>query len=224
MTFALFTDPDFVGNDMCIYEACDLQGVCASAKISLVVTPAESSVEVSEPQAVNDALVISSGTGMVSYNVLENDIPTTTGGILFVDSILYNANHGSCAVQDGTVVTYQANAGYVGQDNCVYRACEENGGCDSAVLAITVEPAPPAEPTTLTCETNSNERVIVNPLSNDVTLVSDANYGACSITEQSTVMYTPDPGFAGYDTVCLSMKFHDCFHFCTIRSPNKFAS
>lgn len=209
---------------MCVYEACDLQGVCASAKISLVITPPVASNEVAEPNAVNDALVVVSGNGMVSYNVLENDIPATTGGILFVDSILYNANHGSCAVQDGTVVTYQVNAGFVGQDNCVYRACEENGGCDSAVLTVIVEPAPPAEPTTLTCETNSNERVIVDPLSNAVTLVSDANYGTCSITEQSTVMYTPDPDFAGYDTVCLSKNFHDCFHLCAIRSPNDFAS
>ena len=165
--------------------------------------PASNPPAVTDPEAVNDSVTIAQDSGMVVDNVLGNDVPATSGAMMTVDSILYPANHGVCGVQNDTSVTYTPNAGYHGQDNCVYRACEVGGGCDTAVLTITIEPTPitEIEPTTLGCETNMNEPVIVNPLSSDVTLTADATYGTCVITEDSTVMYTPGPGYAGYDEV-----------------------
>lgn len=117
---------------MCVYEACDSEGHCTTAKISLEVTPPTA------PNALDDEATIPQDSGMAVYNVLENDIEASGGVSLVVGEIKFNATHGECAVQGDIAISYTPNAGYHGQDNCVYTACNESGDCDTAVLEITI--------------------------------------------------------------------------------------
>ncbi len=170
-----------------------------------------SQAEMDEPSAVNDEVTIKQDSGKVVYNVVENDSGGEACDGLVVESILYDANHGKCGVQDGNAVTYEPNSGYHGQDNCVYKVCNQFDNCDSAVLTITVTHVTTEEETitegtevqrtSLSCTTTMNEPVLVEALSTDVKITSHGDHGTCSIKEESFIMFTPDPGFAGYDVV-----------------------
>jgi hypothetical protein len=93
--------------------------------------------------------------------------------------------------------------------------------CDSAVLSITVTPdstedipeesaevvSTEEQRTSLSCTTTMNEPVVVEALSTDIQITSHGDYGTCSVTEETLIMYTPDPGFAGYDVVSFLHNF-----------------
>ncbi len=209
--FIYMPDTDFCGYDKFDYEISSGDFFDSASVTVHILCDDNIIVKVPETSAVNDELTIKQDSGMVVYNVLEND-DGGEGGCdgLAVESILYDANHGSCAVQDGNAVTYEPNSGYHGQDNCVYQACNQFDKCDSAVLTITVTPSSTGDIvtesttvqyTSLSITTTMNEPVLVEALSTDIKITSHGDHGTCSIKDESLIMFTPDPGFAGYDVV-----------------------
>ena len=97
---------------------------------------------------------------------------------------------------------------------CVYEACDLQGDCGTAKISLVVVPntleAAPIDGSSLSCTTIMNDLVLVETLSSDVTITSDADHGTCTITDESMIMFMPDPGFAGYDEVCFG-KTHDAW-------------
>lgn len=208
--FVYMPDTDFCGYDKFDYEISSgefFDSATVTVHILCDTKPSASD----EPSAVNDEVTIKQDSGKVSYNVLENDNGGNGCEGLELSSILYNAQHGSCKVQDDRTVSYEPNIGYHGQDNCVYEACNPFGICDSAVLTITVtqvlkeevttENTSAAQRTSLSCTTTMNVPVVVEALSSDIKITSHGDHGKCTIKDESLIMFTPDPGFAGYDVV-----------------------
>ena len=87
-----------------------------------------------------------------------------------------------------------------------YTACDPSGECDTATVTVTVDPNND-DPVAFDDreDTTEGEFVIVDVLENDrppnlvITDVSEPANGACAITEDNHVMYTPDDGFIGRD-------------------------
>ncbi len=159
--------------------------------------------------------------------MLDND-EDSDGDQLTVDTILYDANNGVCAVHDnGSSVSYTPNSGYSGQDICVYSVCDAKKSCDSAAVTITIQAAPDEDPTEAP-QTNSNtppiamddfattqefEPIFINVAANDI----NACGGALSLSTKilscdeggsievigdgsgGVVEYTPPIEFVGVD-------------------------
>ncbi len=196
---------------MCVYEVCDLQGECTTAKITLIVTEVTPMDCTEDPEAVNDEVTIAQDWAAVIANVLENDSAPDGCGTLTIDEILFDATHGSCTIV-GNAISYTPNPGYHGQDNCIYSTCLENGRCDSADLTIMIEPAtapvedianvPQGLQTNLACTTTMNDPVLVETLAASVSLSNTGAHGTCTVTEEDNlILFTPDSGFAGYNEV-----------------------
>ncbi|MES2691403.1 MAG: ice-binding family protein [Bacteroidota bacterium] len=160
------------------------------------------------PNAVNDLFAISEDANTVVINVLNND--NDPDGDLLTVSIVSNAKRGTSST-NGTTVSYKPNANFNGIDTIVYRVCD-NGTpslCDTALVIINVTAVndkPVAADDSAT--TVRNLPVSVPVLQNDsdpdgnpliVSLITQPDNGTALVTGAS-ILYTPDPGFAGYDT------------------------
>ncbi|KAL7473904.1 hypothetical protein ACHAXS_014267 [Conticribra weissflogii] len=161
----------------------------------------------------NDDTVILQTNEFVVVDVLSND-EGVDGDELMVNSISQAPVHGDARVVNGSV-HYIPDKDFTGLDSFQYTACDTSERCDSATVDVTV-----IEPIVVTVEndrliTHSDSPKSVNVLKNDsvnrdipLELIdaSVASNGRCDVTEDYDILYTPDPGFAGWDrcfyTVC----------------------
>ncbi len=125
-------DSDFFGIDTCVYEACDEEQRCDTATLTIVVVPSDD-----EPIA-NDDMVTTDKNTNVSIYPLEND-DAVPGYELKVTKITENGSTGTCVVESTTVVMYIPDVDFVGQDTCVYEACDERMKCDTATITIIIQ-------------------------------------------------------------------------------------
>ena len=125
-------ESDFQGADTCVYETCDEEQRCGTATLTILVVPSED-----EPVAYDDTITTLKNTP-VPISPLDNDIEVP-GYELAVKTITKDGSTGTCVVDSGTVVMYVPNSDYVGQDTCVYQACDVRDKCDTATITIMVE-------------------------------------------------------------------------------------
>lgn len=135
-------DPDFNGSDSYVYEACDLDGLCDTARVSISVNPLNDA-----PTAVNDSVDVTEDVALEIF-VLNNDddaldplgnldpaslstISAPLFGSLTFDLVL------------GTI-TYTPDPDYNGPDLFTYEICDDGNPlpalCDQANVIITVLP------------------------------------------------------------------------------------
>ncbi len=200
-TLLYLPDPGFVGDDTFVYALCDDSDACVPVNVLVHVTPVDDA-----PAAADDSATTTPGAA-VKVAVLTND-SDPDGDLLTVGAILIQPAHGDVSVgQDGRI-TYTPDAGFSGEDNFVYTACDPAGHCDAASVAITVgddNAGPLAGP-----DVESTERgtaVVIDVTDNDSdpdedVLVPGA-LGQPTHGETAWVggeiRYTPEPGFVGED-------------------------
>ncbi|WP_325129625.1 Ig-like domain-containing protein, partial [Arenimonas sp.] len=122
------------GSYTVVYEICELLNPanCDTAAVTVTVANAP-------PVAQDDAAtVVESSVGNV-INVLANDSDPEDGAPVVTVSSGTTANGGSFSCS-ATQCTYTPVAGYIGNDSFSYEACDTNGLCDTATVAITVVP------------------------------------------------------------------------------------
>ncbi len=149
----------------------------------------------------------------VTVNVLANDTPN---GLVTV-SINQNPKNGTAIIANNQVV-YTPTTGFCGaNDTLRYKICN-SVGCDSAfvIVAVTCDTPPPptlkpiAVPDNAT--TKKNTPVTVNVLANDtpngvVTVTTSINpKNGTAVVANNQVMYSPNTGFCGFDT----MRYKEC--------------
>jgi hypothetical protein len=166
------------------------------------------------PVAVNDTATTLSNTA-VTTNVTSNDTDAD-GNTLSVTSVTQPTN-GTASVSDASSVTYTPNTGFVGSDSYTYTISDGNGGTATATVTVTVNAPPPPPPPANnppvavndTATTLSNTAVTTNVTSNDtdadgntlsVTSVTQPTNGTASVSDASSVTYTPNTGFVGSDS------------------------
>lgn len=157
---------DYNGPDSFTYVATDLEGISASALVSIAVSPVND-----PPIAVPDG-TRSEGGAPVDLNVIVNDSdpeddPLTAAMVTFPSG-------GTAILLDG-VVRYVPSPGFVGIDSFRYEVCDGEL-CDSAIVTIEVtaplplppidEPLPAADLPQLSTETASpplNAKPAISP-------------------------------------------------------------
>jgi CshA-type fibril repeat protein len=192
-------DPGFSGTDTFTYEACDEEGDCDTATVT--VTTANG-----PPVAKDDSTSTPLNTP-VSVPVLTNDIDPN-GDPLTVTRIVSQPQNGTVSfTPDGTVV-YTPDGNFTGIDTFEYEISDGNGGTDIATVTINVNdnaPAavndnaatPPSTPVDIPVIANDSDPND-DPLT--VTDITTPANGTVKDNGDGTVTYTPNPGFTGTDT------------------------
>jgi gliding motility-associated-like protein/uncharacterized repeat protein (TIGR01451 family) len=210
-SFTYIPVADFNGQDAFTYQVCDTTGSdqCVTATVTISVTPVNDT-----PLANTDTYQLHEDTILVVNipGVLAND--GNADNDMLQASLVTAAQHGSLQLNVNGGFRYTPNAGYKGADSAVYRACNPQGLCDTAVIRFTVNPVndPPIavdDQFTLPEDTI----VTISPgvvLNNDTdpdgdTLlgrpVSSPANGRYVQNPDGTYTYTPNTDFNGIDSV-----------------------
>lgn len=125
------------GVDTCVYEVCDDLDHCDTATIVITIVPS------GEKPVANDDTVTTDKNTPVDIFPLDND-DSVEGHPLKLQNIVQGGEHGECVKVSNTTVLYIPDQNYVGQDTCVYNACDNRNMCDAANIYISVigEPEP----------------------------------------------------------------------------------
>jgi len=192
-------DSDFNGIDTFTYVLSDENGGTDTATVTVTV-----SAENDPPIAVNDEATTDEESP-VTVNALVND-SDPDGDSLIIEAVT-SPGHGTVE-NHGTSLTYTPDLDFSGTDTLTYSVSDGNGGTDTAIVSITVNPindAPLAQDDSAT--TDEDTLVSIPVLSNDsdpdgdfllVESVSSPSNGTI-INAGTSVSYIPNPGFNGID-------------------------
>ena len=117
-----------------------------------------------DPVANDDSILVNRNSPGVVIPVLDNDSDQDEGDVLTITSNTAPAN--GLVVNNGDVLTYTPNSGYVGTDTFTYTISDGEGGTDTATVNITIVNAPPvASDDSIALQAGAS--AVVNVLFND---------------------------------------------------------
>lgn len=200
-------DPDFNGEDTFTYTACDADGLCDEATVTVIIGA------LNDPPVANDDSVSTPEDTAVTIDAVAND--SDVDGNLVPGSavvVIEPANGTVINNGDGTF-SYTPDENFNGSDSFTYEVCDSDGLCDSAIVNIDVTPvndAPLAnddsynatEDTPLTIDAPG---ILVNDSDVDgdaLTVVSSTDPANGTLTQNAdgSFTYTPDADFCGLDS------------------------
>ncbi|MCL2333022.1 MAG: Ig-like domain-containing protein [Actinomycetia bacterium] len=182
--------PGFTGTDSFQYTITDRNGKTDVATVALTVNAL--------PVAVNDTAIGSINTP-VTGNVLSND---SGAGITVTSNT--SPSHGAVTVNPGGTYSYTPSAGWTGTDAFTYTITDQNGKTSTAIVTVTVDPLPVANPDS--AKTSVGSPATGNVLANDsgvaikVTSNTPPSHGSVTVNPNGTYVYTPTPGYTGPDS------------------------
>ena len=161
------------------------------------------------PPVAGDDSATTAEDNPVKVSILAND-SDPDGDSVHVSGVGAPAHGVALLDASGTGIDYTPAANYFGSDAFTYAIADGNGGSDTGSVAVTVTPvndSPVATDDSLTTNegTAANVGVLVNDTDVDgdtllTVAVSDPPHGTAAINANSTVRYTPDPGYNGADS------------------------
>ncbi len=210
----VYTPPaGYIGTDSITYRVCDVDGLCADAKLYIqVIGPPL------PPIAVNDSAKTNKNQP-VSGNLLGNDhhsgTNSNTGLILNTNSVSGPSNGSVILNSDGSF-TYTPANNFVGLDSFLYVICNTVSLCDTATVYIRVNEPPLLQPrlaiekrvnpakskygtgeiVTYTLVAKNTGNIIANDIS-----VQDILPSASKIKNVRMVQGTPNTGLASYEPI-----------------------
>ncbi len=137
-TFVYTPDTGYVGTDEFTYEICDPEGLCDTAVVTIViVNPAQNN----PPLAVDDTYTTEVDVP-VNDNVINNDSDPDGDEIEADTTLVTLPTNGTVELDSTGSFVYTPNPGYDGTDEFSYAICDPEGLCDTALVTITIVPAP----------------------------------------------------------------------------------
>jgi len=168
-----------------------------------------------DPVANDDGLTIQRNSSGVVIDVLANDTDDDEGDVLTIESTTQASN--GTVVNNGTVLTYVPNSGFIGTDSFTYTVSDGEGGSATATVNITVvNIAPVAADDSVSVE--SGEAADIQVLNNDsdedgssltIISVSQPANGQVTINNDGTVTYVSNAGYEGSDSFTYTISDGD---------------
>lgn len=202
-TITYTPDENFFGTDSFQYAVYDRKFAVDYGTVTVTVNPVNDA-----PVAVDDA-VSTSEDSPITFAVLTNDTDID-GDTLTVSRIVSGPVDGSAILADNSI-EYTPTADFSGTDSLVYEVTDGQGGLATATVDITVtavNDAPVANPDA--AATILNTAVLIDVLANDsdiegdaltVDAVSTPLHGTVSEPEAGHLLYQPDTGYVGTETL-----------------------
>ncbi len=197
---------NFNGTDTVTYEIADGNGGTATAEVTVTVNAVNDG-----PVAQDDAITTDEDT-VVTIDVLAND-SDLDGDNLSVTSA--SAENGSVTINADGTLDYTPNANFNGSDTISYAISDGQGGTSTASTIVDVIPVNDS-PVVVgeTSSTNQETPITIDVLSNDSDIEGDELYvqsatasnGDVVVNGDGTVIYTPDVGYFGSDTITYSVN------------------
>ncbi|MCG3209027.1 MAG: hypothetical protein FOGNACKC_02643 [Anaerolineae bacterium] len=205
-SFSYTPNENFNGVDSYTYEACDPDGLCAEATVTITVNP------VNDPPVAEDDSATTDEDTPVTIPASANDSDIDGNLDPSSASVLTGAAHGTVESNGDGTFTYTPDPNYNGSDSFTYEICDTDGLCDTATVNITINPV--ADPPTAnddSATTPEDSPVTIPVLGNDsdpennldptsVSVVSEPEHGEVTVNPDGTITYTPDPDYNGSDT------------------------
>ena len=152
-------EADFDGSDSFTYQVEDIDGVTATAQVTVIVSNVNFA-----PNAVDDSAGVNEN-GSVTIDVLGNDTDDD-GDTLSITSV-GTPSSGTAIMQSGSIV-YTPSTDFEGQDQFSYSISDGEGGVDTAEVTVTVSNV--NQPPLAVADVLSNEQddaVSISVLAND---------------------------------------------------------
>ncbi|MFM7106129.1 MAG: Ig-like domain-containing protein, partial [Flavobacteriales bacterium] len=121
---------NFNGSDGFTYRACDANGNCDTAAVSITILPVND-----VPVAIIDVTSILN-TQTASGSVASNDSDAENDVLVY--SILSNTSQSVTTLSASGNYNYVPSGTFLGSDTLTYIVCDPSGGCDTALLVISV--------------------------------------------------------------------------------------
>ena len=206
--------PSFIGLDSICYTYCDAQ-FCDTAVVYIDVQSAN------EPPIAVDDFDTTSHNDPITIAVLAND-SDPNGDPFSTTAIVCGPDNGSAQINPDGTVSYTPDAGFLGLDSICYVVCDSPlagpSFCDTATVYIqtvsdNLAPIGQVDQDT----TTHNDQIVVNVIANDIdpdntppvaltSIVCGPNNGMAAIdTDGLSIVYTPDSGFLGLDSICYTV-------------------
>ncbi|WP_162946654.1 Ig-like domain-containing protein [Chitinophaga barathri] len=208
-SFVFTPAPDFNGTTSFTYRVCDPSGACDTTTAVITIDNVNDA-----PVAGNDAYTLAEdGTlNITPPGLLAND--TDTDGNPLTASVITQPLHGTLTVGPQGDFIYTPVANYNGPDAFTYRVCDNQGGCDTGTVNITVS-AVNDKPLAVNDEYNTTEDqpltvAAPGPLFNDsdidgnplvAALVTAPVHGTVVFNVDGNFIYTPNANFNGVDSL-----------------------
>ncbi|TLX70857.1 tandem-95 repeat protein, partial [Labilibacter sediminis] len=204
---------NYNGTDRLIYRISDELGYSDQANVEITITPVNDI-----PVAVADEAEVLEDES-IAINVLANDSDIDSDIEAFAVSISSQPLNGSVSIDENTKeCIYTPDANFNGNDSFEYELCDGGGGCDSAMVEITVIPqndTPNAMDDSAQTEQSMSVNIAVVENDSDidgnldvtsVSIVSGPQNGNV-IVESLTgeITYTSDEDFSGNDSFIYSI-------------------
>ncbi len=131
-----YTPPlGFMGQDRFTYTVTPQVGPSATATVTVNVT-----FQSDVPVAIDDTFEVAQGSNNIALNVLDNDLPSSFGGMTIV-SVTPGTQGGTTSLVGGNQsVRYTPRAGFAGTEEFVYTVSDANGNVSSATATINLMP------------------------------------------------------------------------------------
>ena len=129
-SFSYTPQSNYFGSDSFVYSACDTQGACATALVSLTISPSNDA-----PIASADSFGVTED-GVLNGNVSLNDSDPEGSALAF--SLISSTTNGGLVLNASGSFVYTPSLNYAGGDQFVYQVCDAQGLCATATVMITV--------------------------------------------------------------------------------------
>ncbi len=183
-------DPGFYGIDHYVYDYKVWNGSNMedySVYVEVKVLPSWLVVE--------DDFATTNAGQSVTIDVLANDL--SNAPIIFVE-VLPVSNFGTVVLNADSTVTFTPDAGFSGNANFNYTACDDLGSCEVGTVNVYVEPATTPAHETLHIFTKKNaSQVVLLPL-DGFTLMTPPSNG--DLDSLDIMEYIPDSNYVGTDS------------------------
>jgi hypothetical protein len=202
-TFTYIPNDLYVGDDSFTYMACDPNGICDNAVVTLNIMSNNE-----PPIAVNDSYSTLE-EGAFTANLGDNDSDENEVGWQF--SVVTQPAHGSLVINANGSFTYTPELNYWGPDGFTYQVCDVFDVCDQAqvtfnVIFVNDPPVAVDEYEHVQEDGVLQSNVFENEIEPDLemliyTIVSGPLHGTIEFYNDGYYTYTPDENFFGNDEI-----------------------
>jgi hypothetical protein len=202
-SFLYIPNANFNGLDSFTYQICDSSSACDTGSAVVLVIP------VSDPPIAPDTVVVTDEDKPVTVN-LAAQVVDPDGNLDPASLTITTAPVSGSASSDGAgSVTYTPNPNFNGFDSFIYRICDMDKTCDTATVAVQINPVnDPPFANADNATTLQNAAVVIEVLTNDgdpdgdlLTIIEITQPANGSVVNNSNnVTFTPATGFVGTTT------------------------